>query len=246
MASVRKLAFVASLVVVGLAVGSAVGMRIAAGRTAARASRSNERATGNVSLELDVPHATSELRVDGALDDAAWNEAGRTGAFTASGVASRPYSDARALWRDGVLYLALYAADEDIVSPATVHDAPLWTGDAFQLVFRRGDVEHSIDVSPRGVVTDGERIGAVPFDARWESGARVAVDRDGTMDDGSDQDEEWVVEMAIPMAALGLTGAAGERIGFEVRRCDHVRLVDAPPRRTCAAWGDARSELVLQ
>ena len=33
-------------------------------------------------------------------------------------------------------------------------------------------------------------------------------------------DEEWVVEMEIPLAALGLQGKAGERAEVRIRRCD--------------------------
>jgi hypothetical protein len=36
-----------------------------------------------------------------------------------------------------------------------------------------------------------------------------------------DNDEEWVVEMAIPLHALGVgRGAAGTRIAFSVQRCE--------------------------
>jgi hypothetical protein len=33
---------------------------------------------------------------------------------------------------------------------------------------------------------------------------RAAVDRDGTIDDAHDDDEEWVIELAIPRATLPL------------------------------------------
>jgi hypothetical protein len=252
----KGLAALAGVVAVGLALGGASGTRLAAGhglRGGASAPRgapsTPAQAPTESARELLVPRASAELQIDGELDEAAWQEpGGRTGPFSKDGVIARPYSDARLLWRGDTLYLALYAADEDILAPLTQHDAPLWTGDAFHLVFRRGDKERSIDVSPRGTVSDGERLRGGAFDARWESRARVGVDRDGTMDDPRDEDEEWIVEMAIPLEALGLEGRSGERIGLEIRRCDRIRSsVDAhESTRTCAAWGDARSELVLQ
>jgi hypothetical protein len=234
---------------VGLVVGGASGLELAKGRAVGRPShvRATEPRPRAAVTELSVPRATSEIHVDGELDDAAWNEsAARTGAFVTGADVARPYSDARLAWRDGVLYVALYAADEDIVAPTMTHDAPLWTGDSFHLVFRRGALERSIDVSPRGVMTDGERNGGGNFDARWESRARIAVDSDGTVDDSKDEDEEWIVEMAIPLKELGLADAAGERIGLEISRCDRVRGADGSVRRACGTWGDARSELVLR
>ena len=226
----------AVVTMVGLAVGSVAGAGIASARDQGRATS-----------QLAVPRALTAIRIDGELDDVAWNDsAARTGAFQSGGVAARPYSDARLTWRDGNLYLALYAADEDIVSPVVPHDTPVWTVDSFRVVFRSGERERSIDVTPRGIVTDGERVSGGPFDARWESRVNVAVDSDGTLDDSSDQDEEWVVEMAIPLDALGLKGASGERIGLEISRCDRIRAADGRRHRSCGAWGNSSSEIVLR
>ena len=193
---------------------------------------------------LEVPEATGEVHIDGHLSDKAWKHAATTGAFMSGGGVANPYSDVRLLRHGGTLYVGLYAADDDIAAPIASHDEAQ-TGDSFQLVFRRGESERTIDVSPRGAITDGERIGAASFDTRWESHAAVAVDRNGTLDDATDQDEEWIVEMAIPFASLGLDGQAGERIGFEVKRCDVARA-DGGAARTCVTWGGERSELVLR
>ena len=225
---------------VGLAVGTVSGIELASARSAGVLA-------ALPAEELVVPRATTAPTIDGELDDATWSEpGGRTGPFTTGGATAKPYSDARVVWRDGTLYLALYAADEDIIAPMTAHDGPLWTGDSFRVVFRRGEQEFAIEVSPRGVVTDGSKAPGGLFDARWESGVRVGVDRDGTVDDPSDEDEEWIVEMAIPMNALGLTGTPGERIGLEIARCDRVRMNGGGTQKRCASWGDARSTLVLR
>jgi len=239
----RATATTAGAALVGLAIGAAAGLRIVSARAAVPHALDTSPST-----TLVVPRATSTMQIDGELEELAWNDApARTGPLLHGGEQARPYSDARALWGNGMLYLALYAADEDISAPATAHDQPLWTGDAFQLVFRRDGVERSIDVSPRGTVSDGERrAGAASFDARWESRAKVAVDQDGTVDDPSDVDEEWIVEMAIPLDALGLRGEPGERIGLDVRRCDRVRGNDGTSHRTCASWGDGDAELELR
>ena len=239
-AQARQLSTVASIAIVGIALGAALGFRILERRGARAEASTSPR------LALDVPHVDSAVQIDGELTEVAWAAPGRTGGFLKDSRPARPYSDVRAVWRDGTLYLALYAADEDIVAPLSVHDAPTWTGDAFQLVFRTGDVERTVDVSPRGTVTDGARVGGGAFDPSWESHAVVAVDRDGTLDDRSDTDEEWIVELALPLASLGLSGLPGERIGFEVRRCDQIHDRGPTPRRACASWGDHDSELILR
>src|SRR6478609_7608275 len=137
-----------------------------------------------------IPRTEDAIKIDGELDEHAWiDKPARTGAFQ-----GKPYSDARMLWGDKTLYLALYAADEDIETRTTEHDGPLWLDDAFRLVFEVNDTEYKIDVSPKCIVTDGrskEKNGKLDYS--WESGVRVACDTDGTINDPGDMDEEWVV-----------------------------------------------------
>ncbi|HEY2516056.1 MAG TPA: hypothetical protein VGI39_34530, partial [Polyangiaceae bacterium] len=65
---------------------------------------------------LHVPHASGGITLDGDTDDAAWQrEVARTGAFDGTdGLPARPHSEARFVWGDGMLYVLLYAADQDI------------------------------------------------------------------------------------------------------------------------------------
>lgn len=164
---------------------------------------------------LHVPHAAEPLALDGELDEPAWPSAARTQAFVrGDGTAARPYSEARVTWRDGMLYLALYAADEDIRSTDTFH------------VFFEGPTgERGLDVTAEGKTT--------PRLATWGALPSVGRDADGTVDDPSDDDEEWLVEVAVPLAELGLKGERGERVSFAVRRCDTPK----GGRRTCGQWG---------
>src|SRR6516164_5408799 len=103
-------------------------------------------AKGDAAL-LHVPHLPASIVLDGDTDDPGWTSPpgpARTGPFLlASGVPARPYSDTRAVWGDGHLYLALYAADEDIRSRTIEHDGPLWLDDSFRVVFTREDSERA-------------------------------------------------------------------------------------------------------
>ena len=58
------------------------------------------------------------------------------------------------------------------------------------------------------------------------------IDRDGTLNDSKDNDEEWVVEMAIPRTSLELT-AGGKRFEAHLSRCDTMRKTQ---ERRCGAW----------
>ena len=204
-------------------------------------------------LTLRVPHAKGAVTLDGDTDDPGWhNDPARTGAFLgADGVSlARPHSEAKLVWGDGHLYVELYAADQDIRATHETPGGPVWQSDSFHLVFSDGVKEHSFDVSPLGTLTDGERAidghapgAAKPFDYRWNSGAHVSHELDGTPNHPDDQDEEWVIEMAIPFEALGLTGAKGESLDLAMRRCDDTKT----GAHSCGTWGagEHRGRIVL-
>jgi hypothetical protein len=198
-------------------------------------------------IVLHVPHLPGAITLDGDTDDPGWTQPpgpARTGPFTLpNGAEARPYSNARMLWGDGHLYLALYASDEDIRTRTTEPDGPLWLDDSFLVTFRRGEVEYTIEVSPKGVVTDAVRRNGGAFDYSWSSGVHVSPELDGTINKPEDMDEEWVIEMALPFESLGMKGERGESVGIAIRRCDTPK--EQP--RVCGAWGegDERARLVL-
>jgi hypothetical protein len=247
-----------SILVMAVAVAAAAGVgfgvrQLFAHRGAPRAAPASASARGASAKStgqedvLRVPHLPGSITLDGDTDDPGWTQTpgpARTGPFVlASGVEARPYSDARLLWGDGHLYLALYAADEDVRTRTEQPDGPLWLDDSFRLVFSRDDVEYSIEVSPKAVVTDAVRRSGGAFDYSWSSGVHVSPELDGTMNKSDDMDEEWVIEMAIPFESLGLKGERGESIGLSIRRCDTPK----GSARVCGSWGegDARGRIVL-
>ncbi len=183
-------------------------------------------------LELHVPHAGGTILLDGDTDDPGWRaDTARTKGFvTEDGLPARPYSDARIAWADGHLYLALYAADEDIRDT-----------DSFHLELSAGSWKRTIDVNAFGILTDGQRVNGKELP--WKSGAHVSHELDGTPNDDHDDDEEWVLEMAIPFESMELEGKRGEEIGFSVHRCDRPK--HSEPR--CGSWGEngPRGVLIL-
>ena len=148
-----------------------------------------------------------------------------------------PYTEAKARWGAGNLYLLLYAGDLDLEGTVRAPDGDVERDDAFHLEFGGPDDLRVVSVSVLGTVADS-RCRPSPAgracDAGWQSQARVAVDRDGTLNKLGDNDEEWVVEMALPLSALGVAAPRpGTELPFSVRRCEIARA----GRRGCAGWG---------
>lgn len=157
---------------------------------------------------LVIPQVGAPLHCDGELDEVAWRTPARTGAFVdATGEKAAPYSDARFLRDDKYLYVALYAADEDIRST-----------DAFVLDLASGRGHTRIRFMAGGKL------------APELKGAKIAVDTDGSIDQPQNDDEEWVVEAALPLADLPF--AADGSVSARLERCD----VTKDHVRRCGRW----------
>jgi hypothetical protein len=201
---------------------------------------------------LAVPRASGVITIDGDTDDPGWGgppEPARTGPFALSnGAPASPYSEARLVWEGPYLFLALYAADEDIRSRgcpgADASPGDDCAIDSFRLTLSRGELQYVIEVSPRGIEDESIRSAHDASPRAWASGAHVASERDGTPDDPSDTDEEWRVEMAIPLDAFGVRAEPGEALGLRLRRCDRPKNAATE----CAQWGagDVPGQIVLQ
>ena len=200
-------------------------------------------------LELRVPRATAPVKIDAELDGKKLWEAdtGTTRDFVdGAGRGMVPYTEAKARWGDGKLYLMLYAGDLDLEGSVREADGDVERDDAFHIELGAPDDLRVMSVSVLGTLADARCQGtaaARTCDPSWQSHAEVAVDRDGTLNKLGDNDEEWVVEMSIPLARLGLKqAAAGTRVPFSIQRCE----VGHDGRHACGSWGvDPPGELVL-
>ena len=102
-------------------------------------------------------------------------------------------------------HFALYTADEDVRS-----------SDEFIVELRSG--------RGRSHFTAGGTISPAII------GAHGSVDLDGTRDDVSNDDEEWVVEAAVPLAAIPF-GRDG-RVDVRLSRCDTPK----DGKKRCGSW----------
>jgi hypothetical protein len=194
---------------------------------------------------LGVPRAKAPIQPTGHFKVAIWGSAANTHTLLDhDGRGAVPVSEARFLWGDGQLYVFFYAGDLDLQARTTKHDGPVWKDDSVVLTFFSSDGrKRIIQMSPKGVVADGacpgdaSDLGDSRCDLKWESGARVAVDSDGTFNKVNDFDEEWAIEAAVPLASLSLgKSGPGTRVPIRVSRCE----VAYDGVHACGAWGDAR------
>ena len=162
----------------------------------------------------DAPRASSAPVIDGVLDDAAWRDAPWTEPFVdirGEGWPSPTWSTrAKLTWHECCLYVG-----------AELEEPHLWAtlSDRDAIVYREHDFEVFLDPDGDGIEYYELEINALgtefdlfldrPYsrggraDIGWDmAGLRTAVGLDGTLNDPSDEDVGWTVEIAIPWTAL--------------------------------------------
>src|SRR5260221_2195603 len=190
---------------------------------------------------LHVPRTRSPIPITADVDGKkVWEgDRGNTQNFKdPAGKGMVPYTEAKLRWGDEKLYLLLYAGDLDLEGTIRESDGPVENDDSFRLEFASGAEVRVVSVSVLGTVADAICSGpstSRSCDPRWQSHAEVAVDRDGTLNHVGDNDEEWVVEMVIPVSALRIVHAVpGAHIPFSISRCEVGHGA-----HSCGSWGKA-------
>lgn len=188
---------------------------------------------------LELPRAVTAVSLE-AHASGGWQAAAQTGGFLASdGRIAQPFTLALLQADDRALFLALYAADEDLAVGPPPHATA--TADQFSVTVFRPAAGPPV---ARWQVYASATSHAVrlPDGAPWTEAAGLSVELDGSLDDGSSgDDEEWAAFAALPWSQLGGRPTAGESIGLEIVRHDAGRPGTAATQRT-TRW---RGELVV-
>jgi hypothetical protein len=196
--------------------------------------------------EARIRKASTPPKIDGVLDDPAWQGATQlTLVDSMDGKPTQLRTTARLTWDDEALYVAFDCEDPDVWGTFKNRDEPLYTQEVVEIFIDAdadGKTYDEIEVSPHNVVFDAyfpaRRQG---MDTSWDSGLQSAVKVSGTIDDASDRDKGWTVEMRIPFARLHsvphLPPRPGDRWRFNLYR------LDLPDRKN--AQGQAYSPLFV-
>jgi len=195
--------------------------------------------------EYRVTRALPPPVIDGVLDDVAWKHATPvTLVNSLDGSPGRVRTTARLLWDDKYLYVSFDCEDPDVWGTFTKRDEPLYTQEVVEIFIDAdgdGRTYNEIEVSAANVLFDAyfpeRRQG---MDLSWDSGALTAVTVQGTLNDASDRDEGWRVEMRIPFDRLAavphVPPRPGDRWRFNLYRLEHHGRRDvegqafSPPR----------------
>src|SRR5439155_14915006 len=150
--------------------------------------------------------------LDGKLDDPVWETAVWTSDFVdiITGGKVRLATRAKLLWDDSNLYIAAELREPHLRAKIDKRDEWVFHENAFEIfIDPDGDNQDyaEIQINALGTLCDVRmdkpyRDGGKP-DMFWDvQGMRSAVHLDGTLNDVSDEDKGWTIEISIPWHAL--------------------------------------------
>jgi hypothetical protein len=166
-----------------------------------------------------APRRGGPIQVDGRLDEEAWSAAPWSESFVDIEGAARPIpplaTRVRMLWDDSLWYVGAELEEPDLWATITTRDSVIYLDNDFELfVDPDGDTHQYFELEINALGTVWDLLLPKPYrdggEARngWNiSGLASAVALDGTLNDPSDRDRRWTVELAIPWFAFRDGGA---------------------------------------
>jgi hypothetical protein len=202
--------------------------------------------------EYTVRKITSELTIDGELNEMAWALADSTSSFVI--LAENPASPttitwSKVLWDDENMYIAFYCEDANIKSTYNHRDDPLYLEDAVEVyIDPDGDGLNylEIELNPLNTIFD------LWLDKPWDQGGQgtsgwnmpgisTAVKVIGTLNNETGIDTAWTCEMAMPFAEMSFVAESmdyppdiDDQWRFNLYRFD--RFIPANPDFEATGW----------
>lgn len=162
----------------------------------------------------DAQRTTGKIRIDGRLNEAAWQKAAVSEDF--SDIRGEGYpvpakkTNVRMLWDDDYLYIGAALEEDDITGSITVRDEVIWHDNDFEVFldpFCDGQLYFELENNALGTVMDLMMTKPYSeggkFIMDWDiKGLKLATHCKGSLNKSSDTDSAWYVEIAIPFASL--------------------------------------------
>ena len=163
-----------------------------------------------------VCHKADKLiLVDGKLNDDAWSNVQWTDSFVdiEGSLKPDPFYDTKAkmTWDDNYFYFGAYLEDPHVWASITARDAVVYKDNDFEIFLDPdGDTHNYYELEVNAFETEWDLILLKPYhDAdgvaldSWDIPGLISkVHVDGTINDPSDMDKGWSVEIAIPWRSL--------------------------------------------
>lgn len=188
------------------------------------------------------PRAIGHIRVDGKLDDASWRRTKPTTRFVfpwPDQPGEKQKTTAQLVWDDEALYVAYTCRDTDVTAVHTNRDDPTYEDDCVEIFLNPAPEKtvfyYGFEMNCRAVMYDYFMCWPLcilnHFDCR---GCKIATNIRGTLNDSTDTDVGWTLELKIPFANFAALHKGppkdGERWRMQLNRWD------GKDRRALSEW----------
>ncbi len=165
-------------------------------------------------FEYVCRRAAGPVDVDGRLDETTWADADWTEVFGDIEGASKPAPRFRTrvqmLWDDAYLYIGAYLEEPHVWATLTARDSIIFQDNDFEVfVDPDGDTHAYYELEMNALNTVWDLLLVKPYRDggpavhAWDiQGLKTGVNVLGTLNDPSDRDKAWTVEIALPFAVL--------------------------------------------
>jgi len=164
----------------------------------------------------NVPRIDGAVTIDGVLDEQPWQKAARLTPFVRHDTmdSARVSTEVRVWYDQAALYLGWICEDGDIQATLTGRDQRFWEEEVVEFFVTPAGLDRYFELqwNPLGGRFDAiiqNEIGAdgrsVRFKGDWSYTAAAmtfAVKVDGSVQNSSDRDQRWTVEVRIPFSDL--------------------------------------------
>jgi hypothetical protein len=165
-------------------------------------------------LRYHCPRSPSPPNLSGAIDDRVWNLAPWTHDFVDIEGDAKPKpgfrTRAKMLWDDEFLYIAAEMEEPHVWAMLTERDSIIFQDNDFEVfIDPDGDAKSYFELEINALNTVWDLWLEIPYrdggqaDSAWSiKGLRTSVNVKGTINNPSDIDDGWSVEIAIPWKSL--------------------------------------------
>ena len=165
-------------------------------------------------LSYDCGYTRTPIRIDGKLDDPAWKKAKWTSDFVDIQGASMPKPRFRTrvkmLWDDNYLYIAAELEEPNVHGTLTQHDSVIFHDDDFEVFIKPlPETQSYYEFEMNALNTGWDLFLERPYklggkaDNSWDiQGLKTAVAVQGTLNNPTDVDRGWTLEIAYPLNAF--------------------------------------------
>jgi hypothetical protein len=159
--------------------------------------------------------AREPIKIDGILDEPSWRAVPWTEDFVDIQGNAKPKpryrTRAKMLWDSDYLYIAAELEEPHVWATVTRHDAVIFQDNDFEIfIDPNGDSHEYYEVEINALGTEWDLLLPRPYKDggkainSWEiPGLKKAVHVEGTLNDPTDTDNGWTVEIAFPWKVLG-------------------------------------------